>query len=392
MSTARLVITAVVVQGRSQAEVSREYGVSKAWVSELVTRHRAEGDAAFTPRSRRPKTSPTATPAATVELITALRHELTSTGMDAGAATIAWHLHHHHGLTVSTATIWRHLKTAGLITAQPHKRPKASYIRFQADQPNELWQTDFTHCRLADGSDVEVLTFLDDHSRLALHICAHRRITGHAVVAAFRAATADHGVPAAVLSDNGMVFTVRFATGRGGRAAFEVELATLGVEQRHSRPNHPTTCGKVERFQQTMKRWLANQPPPATIADLQTALNTWRQHYNTARPHTSLGRVTPALAYQRRPKAAPTSDTTPRHDRVREDTVDRDGKLTLRRAGRLHHIGIGRTHARTPVLMLIDDLHITIINKTTGELLRELTLDPTKDYQPTGKDKYARWR
>jgi transposase InsO family protein len=342
-------------------------------------------------RSRRPLASPTATPPATLELIVAVRKQLAEAGFDAGADTIAWHLQHQHGLTMSRTTIWRQLRAVGLITPQPKKRPKTSYIRFQADQPNELWQTDFTHWHLAEGTDVEILTFLDDHSRLALHVSCHRPVTGAAVVACFRHAITDYGPPAAVLSDNGMVYTARFATGRGGRTAFEAELAALGIEQRNSRPNHPTTCGKVERFQETLKHWLTKQPRAPELAELQTQLDWFRAYYNQQRPHRSLGRTTPHAAYQRRPKAGP-GTLAPRHDRIREDIVDRDGKLTLRRNGRLHHIGIGREHARTRVLMLIDDLHIRIIDKSTGELIRELVLDPTRDYQPTGKDRYAKWR
>ena len=108
MSKARLVITAVVVEGRPQAEVARTYGVSKGWVSKLVARYRAEGDTAFEPRSRRPR-SPNATDPATVELIVELRHELTAAGLDAGADTIGWHLEHHHQIVVSRPTIHRHL-------------------------------------------------------------------------------------------------------------------------------------------------------------------------------------------------------------------------------------------------------------------------------------------
>ena len=391
MPNPRLLITAVVLEGRSQAEVARSYGVSPAWVCELVARYRAEGDSAFRPRSRRPVTSPRALSPAAVELIVALRKDLSDAGHDAGAHTLAWHMQRHHGLTVSASTIWRRLSRAGLITPQPKKRPRASYLRFQAAQPNELWQTDFTHWRLADAADVEILTFLDDHSRLALHLSCHQPVTGRVVLTCFRDAVTDYGAPAAVLSDNGMVYTVRFATGRGGRTAFEAELAALGIEQRNSRPNHPTTCGKVERFQQTLKRWLAAQPPTADRHALQAQLDQFRAYYNHHRPHRSLQRATPAAAYQRRPKAAPGTNPA-RHDRVREDIVDSNGKLTLRRAGRLHHIGIGRNHARTHVLMLIDDLHIRIIDKTTGELIRDRDLDPTRDYQPTGKDRYARWR
>jgi transposase InsO family protein len=393
MSKARLVITAVVVEGRSQSEVARAYGVSQPWVSRLVARYRAEGEAAFEPRSRRPHTSPSATNPQVVDLVLRLRKELTEQGLDAGPHTICWHLAQHHQTRLSPATVARYLTRAGLVTPEPAKRPKSSYIRFAAEQPNECWQADFTHYRLADGtdtgagSDVEILTFLDDHARCALSVTAHRRVTGPIVLAAFRAAVAAHGAPASTLTDNGMVFTTRLAGGRGGRNAFEAELRRLGIRQKNSRPNHPTTCGKVERYQQTMKNWLRAQPAqPATLDQLQTLLDTFVESYNQHRPHRSLPHhATPATAYQARPKATPGSRTDDTHHRVRTDRIDDTGVVTLRHHGRLHHIGIGRTHARTHVLLLIQDLHIRVINATTGELLRELVLDPTRDYQPTGR-------
>ena len=135
MSIARRVITAVVLEGRTQAEVARSYGVSPGWVSKLVARYRREGEAAFEPHSRRPHSTPNQIDDATVALIVSLRRQLTAAGMDAGAHTIAWHLHHHHQVAVSPATIWRTLNRAGLITPEPQKRPRSSYIRFQAEQP-----------------------------------------------------------------------------------------------------------------------------------------------------------------------------------------------------------------------------------------------------------------
>ena len=308
MSKARLVITAVVLEGRAVREVVAGYGVSRSWVYELVGRYRAEGAAALEPRSRRPRRSPTATSAATIGLIVGLREHLTETGLDAGPATIAWHLHHHHQLRVSAATIARVLTREGLVTPAPKKRPKASYIRFQAAMPNECWQSDFTHYRLADGApagtDVEIITWLDDHSRYVLHSSAHAPVTGAVVLATFRCAAAEHGHPASTLTDNGMVYTVRFATGRGGRTSLEAELARLHIQQKNSRPNHPTTCGKVERSQQTLKKWLRAQPAqPATIDQLQALIDRFVDAYNHRRPHHSLPHhATPAAAYHARPK------------------------------------------------------------------------------------------
>jgi len=390
MSKARLVITAVILEGRTQAEVAATYGVSKGWVSKLISRYRAEGESAFEPRSRRPKTSPRAIPDQVVDLIVRLRKELSDAGLDAGSDTIAWHLAQHHRVTLSRSTISRHLERAGLVVPEPRKRPKSSYIRFEASMPNETWQSDFTHYRLATGADVEIISWLDDCTRYALHVSAHPRITGPIVLATFRETLATHGIPASTLTDNGMVYTARLAGGRGGRNTFETELRRLHVVQKNSRPAHPTTCGKVERFQQTMKKWLRAQPlQPGTLTELQALVDTFVKEYNRHRPHRSLPhRATPAARYDTLPKALPGDSRDPdTHDRIRHDRVDKAGSVTLRHNGRLHHLGVGRTYQGTCVILLVQDLNIRIVNPITGELLRELTLNPHIDYQPTGAPK-----
>ena len=386
MSKSRLVITAVTVEKRPVSEVARTYGVARSWIYALLARYREEGEAAYEPRSRRPATSPRAIPDATLALITELRKDLAGRGLDAGPQTIAWHLEHHHRIQVSPATISRYLARAGLVTPEPRKRPRSSYLRFEAEMPNECWQSDFTHYPLAGGSDTEILAWLDDHSRYLLRITAHRHVSGPTVVAQFRAAVAEHGIPASTLTDNGLVYTTRFAGGRGGRNGFETDLRRLGVKQKNSRPAHPQTQGKIERFWQTLKTWLTAQDQPATLTQLQALLDAFATIYNHQRPHRALPhRATPATAYQARPKATPGGRAADTHNRVRTDRLDHNGCVTLRVNGRLHHIGIGRTHARTHVLLLVQDLDIRVINATTGELLRELTIDPTRDYQPTGR-------
>jgi transposase InsO family protein len=387
MSKRRLVITAVLA-GQSQSEVARTYGVSQGWISKLMARHRLEGEAAFEPLSRAPASSPGATPPQTVDLVLRLRKQLRESGLDAGADTIGWHLLHHHATTVSRATINRILVQGGAVTPDPSKRPKSSYIRFEADQPNETWQSDFTHYPLVDGTDTEVLTWLDDCARYALSVTAHARVTGPVVLATFRKTVAAHGVPASTLTDNGMVFTTRFAGGKGGRNHLEHELHQLNITQKNGHPNHPQTQGKVERFQQTLKKWLRAQPEqPATLGQLQTLLDRFVQDYNQRRPHRSLPHhATPATIYHSLPKATPSSDRrTDTHDRTRRDKIDKAGSVTLRIAGQLRHIGVGRTHARTDVILLVQDLHVTVINAATGEILRDLIIDPRRDYQPTGR-------
>jgi transposase InsO family protein len=289
VSKARLVITAVVVEGRSQSEVAREYGVSQGWIGRLVARYRSEGEAAFQPRSRRPHTTPARLPQQTIDLIIELREEVAGKGLDHGPHTIAWHLQHHHSLAMSANSIHRHLRAAGLVTPTPQRRPKSSYIRFAAEQPNERWQADFTHWWLADGTHVEILDWLDDHARYAP--LSHRPPPRHRPHRARRIpqSCCHPRRPASTLTDNGMVFTTRLSGGKGGRNGFENELHRLGVTQINSTPNHPTTCGEVERFHQTLKKWLTRQPRAATIDQLQTQLDAFIEAYNHhRRPHRSL--------------------------------------------------------------------------------------------------------
>jgi hypothetical protein len=207
------------------------------------------------------------------------------------------------------------------------------------------------------------------------------------VLTAFQAAVAAYGTPAPALTGNGMVFTTRLSGGRGGRNALEHELRRLGIRQKNGKPNHPQTQGKVERFQQTLKKWLAAQTrQPATLSQLQQLPGQFAAACNHQRPHRSLPRrQTPATACAARPKAAPGDRAADTHDRVRTDRPGANGTVTLRHQGQPCHIGIGRTHARTHVLLLIQDPGIRVTSAATGELLRQLTLDTTRSYQPTGK-------
>ena len=384
MSLARLVVTAVRVEGRSKSEVARDFGVSRRWVHTLVARYETGGAAGLEPRSRRPRSSPHAVSQAVEDEIVQLRKSLAGQGLDAGAATIAVHLARTHGTAPAVATIWRILTRRGFVTPQPHKRPRSSITRFCAEQPNERWQADVTHWQLASGAEVEILNIVDDHSRL--NIAAETRPVTRAedVVATFRRSCGRYGIPASMLTDNGAIFT---GQPRGaGRVAIEIELGLLGVRYTHSRAYHPQTCGKVERFHQTQKKWLAKQQPAATIAALQAQLDTFADYYNTIRPHRALHRATPADAYAARPKATPGGIVIDPHYRVRTDVIDKAGSITIRYNSRLHHIGLGRKLAGTKVTVLAADLEIRVLTRD-GQLLREFTLDPSRDYQPRGAKK-----
>ena len=222
MSMARLVITAVTLEGRSKSAVAAEYGLSRRWVQKLLQRYAADGEAAFEPRSRRPHSSPNKLPVTLEDEIVELRKFLAEEGLDAGPSTIAYHLAERHGEAPSFSTIWRVLSRRGFVVPEPHKRPRSSIVRFEAEMPNERWQADITHVRIARSYEVEVLNQLDDHSRLLVGSDAKGIFKASDIVACFEKATVAYGTPVSYLTDNAAVFTGAY---RGlGWVALEREL------------------------------------------------------------------------------------------------------------------------------------------------------------------------
>jgi transposase InsO family protein len=378
MEMARYLVEAHLREGRAVSELARAHGVHRSWIYKLIARYHAEGDAGLVARSRRPRRSPTQIGERQAAEIVALRKQLAKEGFDAGPQTIHAHLQRGHRDVPSVSTIWRVLKRHGLIVPEPHKRPRSSYVRFCAELPNELWQIDVTCWQLASGQVVEILNQIDDHSRLFLGSDAYRRVKAPDVVESFHRAAELHGLPASLLSDNGAVFTGSY---RGGKVLLEYELERLGVEFKNSRPYHPQTCGKVERLHQTLKRYLTAQPPAKTLPQLQRQLDTFVHYYNHIRPHRAIGRHTPLQAYSARLKAKPAGAQTTTYFRVRQDKIDATGKVSLRYDSRLYKIGVGRAHKGRAVKLLIADEQIRVID-LHGELIRELTLDPSRRYQP----------
>jgi transposase len=267
---ARYLVEAHVLEGRSVSELAAAHGVHRSWIYKLLARYRAGGLQALEPRSRRPRCCRHETSQEIVKAIVGLRSELAAQGYDAGAETIAYHLAQHNQGVPSVSTIWRILRREGLVIPEPQKRPRCSLIRFQAELPNEMWQADITCWELASGEIVEILNQIDDHSRLFLGSDAYPRVKAPDVVSSFHKAGALLGLPASLLTDNGAVFTGSY---RGGKVLLEYELERLGVEFKNSRPDHPQTCGKVERLHQTLKRYLAKQPPTETLQELQGQLD-----------------------------------------------------------------------------------------------------------------------
>ena len=339
MALARYVVDAVVLEGRGVREVARAHGVSKTWVSVQLARYREGGYEALAPRSRRPHHRPNRTPLELEDEIVRLRKQLVDAGLDAGARTIHWHLSKLRSDCPSVSTIWRVLSRRGFVTPEPKKRPDASLIRFEAALPNECWQADVTHWALRGGRDVEILDFIDDHSRLIIGARVFSITKVPDVVDTFEEAAERWGYPASVLTDNGAIFN---GGPRKGTTAFEALLKELGITTKHSRPYHPQTCGKIERFHQTLKRFLAKQRKARSVPELQRQVDRFVEYYNEARPHRARGYVTPKAAFDALEKARPGDPVAGTHFRVRTDKVDSCGKVTLRHDSRLFHIGIGR--------------------------------------------------
>ena len=376
-----VIARAVVEQGLTPTEAATRYGVSRQWVHTLVRRYQQHGPAGIEPRSRAPHTHPGRTPPEIRDRILALRHDLIDTGADAGPLTIAWHLAQEDRPAPSASTIRRILHDAHLITPEPRKRPRSSYVRFEAELPNECWQADITHWFLASGTRVEILDVLDDHSRYLIGIRPADAFTGPLVVTVMTELIGVFGPPASTLTDNGLVFTTRLARFKGARGGFEKLLAAHHITQKNGRPGHPQAQGKIERFHQTLKRWLTARPLPDTLTELAALLTEFRAWYNTARPHRALDRRTPEQAYTALPKATPDTGADTTEWRSRSDIVDKDGRVTLRYGGELRHLGIGRAHARTPVLLLIHERDVSVSSMTTGDVIAEFTIDPARNYQ-----------
>jgi transposase InsO family protein len=289
-------MAALASEGVNVSALCREHGISRETFYAWRRRYRVGGLGGLETRSRAPRSSPQRIGVDVEEAIVGLRKELAELGVDAGAGTIQWHLARRGMRKVpSQATIWRTLTRRGFVTPAPRKRPTSSYRRFEASAPNELWQTDTIDWPIATGP-VKIFSFLDDHSRVALRVKAVPAATSEATWEVFCEATELWGVPLGQLSDNGLNFSGKL---RGHEVHFERQLRAVGVVAKTSRPFHPQTCGKVERFQQTLKKWLRRRRLAATLTELQAQLDAFVAYYNHQRPHRGIGNITPSSGGRR---------------------------------------------------------------------------------------------
>jgi transposase InsO family protein len=354
------------------AAFCRTHGISRETFYVWRRRYKAEGLEGLEPRSKAPLSSPQRIGAEVEDVIVALRKELTDLGVDAGPGTIQWHLG-RRGLrpVPSVATIWRVLGRRGFVVPEPRKRPKASYRRFEASAPNELWQADCIDWAMASGP-VSILSFLDDHSRVALRVKALAAASTEATWETFCEAAERWGLPLGQLTDNGLNFSGKL---RGFEVRFEIELRAAGVVPKTSRPFHPQTCGKVERFQQTLKKWLRRQPLAADTAELQAQLDAFVAYYNEERPHRGIGRMTPAERWAATPPAINLGVALPSPAQHSSVLVTGHGIVPVNR----YRVGVGKKWAGQRARVHFDDTHIAVF--IGHRLVRAVTIDPTREYQ-----------
>lgn len=347
-----------------------EHQIGRTTFYAIRQRFEDEGENGLEPRSRAPKHVANKTPVDVEDAIVRIRKELDDEGLDAGAQTIRVHLQNALSelrSVPSASTIWRILSARGLVKADPSKRPAKKYKRFAAERANELWQIDGTDYLLADERTVKIINVIDDGSRYCPASQAHPSESAEAAWSTLCAGFADTAMPARVLSDNAKAFT-----------ALLEPLAALGINKTASRPYHPQTCGKVERFHQTQAKWLAARPPAATIEQLQALLDQFRHIYNHHRPHRAIGRNTPAAQWAAMPKTGPA-----------------DRPLQLAATTTIHHSTVSKhgLAAAGPYLISIGNKHAgnhatTIITTTRADLFidhhhtRTLTIDPARRVQP----------
>jgi transposase InsO family protein len=358
------------------AAFCREHQICRQTFYKFRARFAEQGIEGLKDRSRRPLTSPGQTPAEVEDMVVRRRKQLIEQGCDHGAQSIVWSLQRDgHTEVPSPSTVWQILTRRGAITPQPQKRPKSATKRFCFARPNECWQSDWTGWWLADGTAVAIAGSLDDHSRYAVGLRADAGdADGDLVWSVILAGVNECGIPEMSLSDNGIVYTGRF---HSHESAFEINLRALGVRTINSAPFHPQTCGKIERFWQTLKKWLSAREPAATVADLNDLLEQFRSFYNHHRPHRALRGATPAEAFHATAKARPADRPLPAPVFISHHTVgDKSGYV----CAAPYRINVGLRWAGHECDVIRDGNHIAIFSG--NRLVRAFTADPARYYQP----------
>jgi transposase InsO family protein len=364
-------------QVENVAEFCRREQISRQTFYKFRRRFRDEGIVGLQDRSRRPLTSPGQTSVEVEDLVVRTRKQMLEDGQDHGAQSIVWALRREGVQVPSTSTVWQILTRRGAITPQPQKRPKSAIRRFVFARPNECWQSDWTAWTLADDAPVAIAGSLDDHSRYLVGLRAGAGdADGDLVWSVIMAGVHECGIPSMSLSDNGIVYTGRF---HEHEAAFEINLRALGVRTINSAPYHPQTCGKIERFWQTLKKWLRARDPVATLVELNDQLEQFRIFYNH-QPHRALRGSTPAQAFHATIKARPADRPLPAPLFVSRHTV---GQTSGNVYAAPYKINVGLRWAGHDCDVIRDGEHIAIFSG--NRIVRTFTANPNRYYQPADK-------
>ena len=350
------------------AAFCRGHGISRDRFYDIRRRYEAEGEAGLESRSRAPHTVANRTPSDVEDAIVRLRKDLIDLGVEAGAATIGFHLPTRLGPGVevpSDSTIWRVLTRRGFIVADPSKKPKRSGRSFSAERANECWQIDDTEWFLADGTSVKIIDIIDDCSRVCIASVVVKACTGAEAFNAMATGATEWGWPERFLSDNAKAFKYTLAAA----------VAELGIGAGHSRPYHPQTNGKVERFHQTLKKFLTTQPLADDIAGLQAQVDWFRRYYNQERPHRSLGRTIPGVVWAATPRSGPADHPITGPTKIYSVIVS-NGIANHTRKFRVS-IGAAYNHQRATTVITGTTAHVFV----DGRLVRTLTIDPTRSLQ-----------
>jgi transposase InsO family protein len=376
-------LVATLPDGQNWSFWSRELKMSRPTIYKWRARYREFGEAGLVELSRAPLTPAGRTSADIEDRIVRLRKELTDAGLDAGGVTIAWHLAQDK-VFVSDTTVWRILRRRGLIVPSSRQGPRKHWHRFERERPNDLWQLDDTDYILASGTIVKIVNMIDDRSRVVPESRAVPACTSRAAWQAFLTGAARYGLPRQLLTDNARAFH-----SRSGEEPcwFQQQLVAVGIDKIKTAPYHPQTNGKVERFHQTQHKWLDAHPVASTIVELQALLDTFRDIYNTARPHRAVGRRFPQAVFDELPKAAPALPAVTIEDQIlassdiRALQADANGQVARYK----YSIALGVEWARANIVYIRHGLNITICDPITGEIIRQLILDTTRRNQPTGR-------
>jgi len=368
----RLAIAEMDMTDTNVSAFCRDHQISRDRFYEFRSRYKTEGKAGLQPRSRAPNTVANRTSPEVEDLIVSMRKQLDDDGWDCGAETVKWHLEQAGVAVPHVATVYRILVRRGFVVPEPKKAPSKELHRFVHPYVNGMWQTDSTEYELADGTDVDIVNIIDDHSRVCPRSHAFEgSTTGSDIWDTFVEAFEVYGIPEWVLSDNGPDFTSKL---------FRGNLAAIRVKTTNSRPYHPQTNGKVERFHQTLKKWLDTRDTPETVAELQSLLDVFVDIYNNHRPHRGIARRTPMSVFTTDPKTAPDTYSILDETTVHHNTVDKAGRVEIPGPAAIT-IGNKHTGKTATTIRTGNNAHVFINN----HLVRKLVIDPTKRSQPLYK-------